>query len=688
MLQEFLIEFHSFIQPFNHYPMNRLAQETSPYLLQHANNPVDWYPWGDEAFQKAKNENKLLIISIGYSACHWCHVMEHESFEDDAIAKLMNAFYVCVKVDREERPDVDALYMDAANIMIGRGGWPLNAFALPDGRPVYAGTYFPKAQWSGLLREIASGYRRNPDNYITYAEKLMKGIEGLSTIVQPEEEVKFNVDELKSAYWGFTQHFDRTNGGRGRAPKFPMPDNYLFLLRYAHATGDKDALNQVYLTLDKMAKGGIYDQIGGGFARYSTDAVWLVPHFEKMLYDNAQLVSLYAEAFQVSKNQLYKDVVYQTIEFVKRELTSAEGAFYSALDADSEGEEGKFYVWKENEFRDVVGDEDFEFLKEYFGIGEAGFWEHENNILIQAKTVTELAVKYGLSEEEANKKIKEASTKLLAAREKRVRPGLDNKVLLSWNMLMLKGLLDAYKVFEEPEFLQMAERGFNYLKGKLVKGNQLYRTIKNGEPAIPAFLEDYSLYIQFLILWYQHTFEEKYLAEAKQLTDHVLAEFSDDKSGMFYFTSKESKDLAARKIETTDNVISSPNSVMAQNLFVLGLYFGDESYISRSEKMLSAIMPQITEYAPFYSNWTIFLCYKAIPFYEVAIVGENAKQQKHFLEKVYMPNKILAGNTDGNSTLPLLKNRFITGKTMIYVCRNRACNLPVETTEEALKQMQ
>ncbi|MGZ5242862.1 MAG: thioredoxin domain-containing protein [Bacteroidia bacterium] len=668
--------------------MNRLAQETSPYLLQHANNPVDWYPWGEEAFQKAKDENKLLIISIGYSACHWCHVMEHESFEDEQIAKLMNAFYVCVKVDREERPDVDALYMDAANIMIGRGGWPLNAFAMPDGRPVYAGTYFPKAQWSGLLREIAGGYRRGPDKYIAYAEKLIKGIEGLSTIVQPQEETKFNLDELKSAFWGFTQHFDRTNGGRGRAPKFPMPDNYLFLLRYAHATGDKDALNQVYLTLDKMAKGGIYDQIGGGFARYSTDAVWLVPHFEKMLYDNAQLVSLYAEAWQVSKNPLYKVIVYQTIAFVKRELTSPEGAFYSALDADSEGEEGKFYVWKAEEFERFVGNENADLLKEYFGIGEAGFWEHENNILIQAKPIAELAVKYSLSEDETNKIIKEASEKLLAAREKRIRPGLDNKILLSWNMLMLKGLLDAYKVFDEPEFLQMAEKAFGYLQQTLLKEAQLYRTVKNGAPAIPAFLEDYALYIQFVLQWYQHSFDEKHLLEAKKLTEFVIAEFSDEKSGMFYFTSKASKDLAARKIETTDNVIASPNSIMAHNLFVLGLYFGDETHINRSEKMLAAVMPQITEYAPFYSNWTTLLCYKATPFYEVAIVGKNALEQKHLLERTYMPNKILAGSSDGNSTLPLLQNRFIEGKTMIYVCQNRTCNLPVENAAQALEQMQ
>ncbi len=666
---------------------NRLAKETSPYLLQHANNPVDWYPWGEEAFQKARDENKLLIISIGYSACHWCHVMEQKSFEDEQIAKLMNAFYVCVKVDREERPDVDAFFMDAVNIMIGRGGWPLNAFAMPDGRPVYAGTYFPKNQWSGLLREIASGYRRNPQNYITYAEKLMQGIKGLSLITSPQEEYKFTTDELKTAYWGFSQHFDRTHGGRGRAPKFPMPDNYIFLLRYAHITGDKDALNHAFLTLDKMAKGGIFDQIGGGFARYSTDAKWLVPHFEKMLYDNAQLISLYAEAYHQNKLPLYKHVVYKTVAFIKHELTSPEGAFYSALDADSEGEEGKYYVWTSEEFNQAIGDKHIDLLTEYFGIGEEGLWEHGKNILIQNKSVAEIAVKYSLTESETTRIINEASQNLLAERGKRIRPGLDNKILLSWNILTIKGLLDAYKVFGEAEFMQMAEKAFTYINTTLVKGNQLYRTVKNGQAAIPAFLEDYALYIQFLICWYQHTFDETCLKEAETLTGHVIHNFSDDASGMFYFTSSASKDIAARKIETVDNVIPSPNSVMAHNLFYLGMYFNNEGYISRSEKMLLAVMPQVLEYAPFYANWASLLCYKAAPFYEVAIVGEDIIKLKHFLEEEYMPNKILAGSKNAETILPLLQNRFVTGKTMIYVCRDKTCTLPVETAEEALAQM-
>jgi uncharacterized protein YyaL (SSP411 family) len=365
-------------QPFT----NALINETSPYLLQHAHNPVDWHAWGDDALQMAKNQNKLLLISIGYSACHWCHVMEHESFEDEAVAKVMNRLFVNIKVDREERPDIDQVYMTAVQLMTGRGGWPLNCIALPDGRPLYGGTYFPKAQWLKIIQDVAKLWDTDPEKALEYATELTRSVQQSDLIPALKKEATFNKGMLREIVEEWRPHMDNEEGGPNRSPKFPMPANYQFLLRQAHLSNDKKLMNHVHLTLRKMAWGGIYDQIGGGFARYSVDEIWKVPHFEKMLYDNAQLVSLYAEAFQASGNVLYKEVVEQTLAFIAREMTSAEGAFYSALDADSEGEEGKFYVWTEAELTELLGEE-FAWVKDYYNINAQGYWEHENFILLR-----------------------------------------------------------------------------------------------------------------------------------------------------------------------------------------------------------------------------------------------------------------------------------------------------------------
>jgi uncharacterized protein YyaL (SSP411 family) len=671
-----------------HSHTNRLIHEGSPYLLQHAHNPVDWYPWGEEAFTKAQQENKLIIISIGYSSCHWCHVMERESFEDAVIAKTMNDNYVCVKVDREERPDVDQLYMDAANLMIGRGGWPLNAFALPDGRPVYAGTYFPKNQWTGLLRELAFGYKKTPEKYIEYAEKLIAGIKTLNLVEVPAEQPAFSQELLKEVYVSFLQQQDNVYGGRGRAPKFPMPDNYFFLLRYYHITKDENCLKHIQLTLDKMAMGGIYDQIGGGFARYSTDGQWKVPHFEKMLYDNAQLIGLYSEAYQLTHKPLYKHVVYQTIEFIQRELYTSEGAFYCALDADSEGEEGKFYVWTEDEFDKVISGQHQELLREYFAIGAEGYWEEGRNILVAAKEPSILAQQYGIPEEEVISIIREAEAKLLAERDKRIRPGLDDKIILSWNALMMQGLIKAHKVFGEKSFLDLAKTNLDFIFERFFINGQLYHSYKNGKTSIPAFLEDYAQLIQALIAYYQVSFDEKLLFKANELTGNVIKHFSDTNSPMFWFTSDTDTELVARKIDTTDNVIASPNSVMANNTYLLSKLLDRQDYKDKATAMLKVMIPKLSEYGPFYANWGVLQCYMTGLFHEVGITGTDACAKAMELEQVYIPNKVVFGTENNASDLPLLKDKAASGKSMIYVCEEGICHQPVATVKEALQQMQ
>jgi uncharacterized protein len=661
---------------------NRLIHETSPYLLQHAHNPVNWEPWSPEAFQRAAQENKLVIISIGYSACHWCHVMERESFEDEQVARLMNEHFICIKVDREERPDVDQLFMDAAQLMIGRGGWPLNAFALSDGRPVYAGTYFPKIAWMGLLRELSFGYKKQPEKYDEYADKLIAGIKGMSVIPGVENDTAFSSDDLEEAFFSISQQIDKTYGGRGRAPKFPMPHNWLFLLRYHHATGIMEALESTLLTLDKMAEGGIYDQLGGGFARYATDQQWKVPHFEKMLYDNVQLISLYSEAYLITHKELYKKVVYETIAFLERELMSPEGAFYCALDADSEGIEGKFYIWTAEETERVCGT-DAQIIKDHFGIEGEAYWENGENILLIAESVATLALKYAKTEKEIEAIIRLNRDKMLEARNTRIKPGLDHKILLSWNALAINGLLNAYKVFRESSFLALATKTFGFIRTQMIHNSELFHSFQNGAAKIPGFLEDYCFYIEALFNLYQVSFDEGLLAESEILIENIISKFGDPASGFFWFTSEENNELAARKIETGDNVIPSPNSVMAHMLHQAGILLDKQEYTQRSEKMLGAMISNIREQASFFSNWAILLGYKTTPFYEVAFTGEKAQDNAGDFEQQFHPNKIVAASKASDSNLSILKGKFIPGKSFIYICENSACLKPVEQVEEA-----
>lgn len=678
-----------------HKYINHLINESSPYLLMHAHNPVDWYPWGQEAFDKAKKENKLIIISIGYAACHWCHVMEKESFEDTKVAKIMNEHFISIKVDREERPDIDQVYMNAAQLLTGHGGWPLNAIALPDGRPFYAGTYFPKEGWISLLTQIISVYKKDPEKVEQQANAVTSGIRSSEIIRLNTEEAGFNQADLHKIFTNWENAVDFQLGGIKEVQKFPLPIGYHFLLKYFYMTRNKKALDAVKITLDNMALGGIYDQVGGGFARYSTDKYWKVPHFEKMLYDNAQMVALYSRAFQLTKDPLYKKVVYETLEFIERELTSPElpgggRGFYSSLDADSEGEEGKFYTWTKQEIEKTLGKE-AGLIIDYYNVIDHGNWERGKNILFRSKTDQAFAKenKHKLSVEDLQKRVDAARRKLLDARSKKTRPPLDDKILTSWNALMLIGYVDAYRVFDDNRFLEKALKNANFIeKNMLSKNSRLNRNFKadKSSSSINAFLDDYAFTIKAFISLYQATFDETWLFKGENLLKYALQHFYDKKSGMFYYTSDLDPQLIARKMEVTDNVIPASNSVMAKNLYLLGEYFYKEDYIELSKQMLNNVKSTLLRNGTYFANWSILMTYFIEKPLEVAIVGKNCILKRKELDKHYLPNIILmGGKTEGK--LPILKKKLVDGQTTIYVCKNKACMFPVTDTEKALEQI-
>ena len=666
---------------------NSLIHESSPYLLQHAHNPVNWYPWGEEAWNKAKLENKLVLISIGYSSCHWCHVMERESFEDDSTAKIMNEKYVCIKVDREERPDIDQVYMTAVQLMTGSGGWPLNCFTLPDGRPIYGGTYFPNASWKDILEKLNNFYASDPEKAEQYAEDLTKGIQQTEIVHAVSEKPEFTKEILYRTVDSWKRNFDLREGGPNRAPKFPLPNNYEFLLHYGKATKDKSLSEHVELTLQKMAFGGIYDQIGGGFARYSVDSIWKVPHFEKMLYDNAQLISLYSKAYQASGNGIYADVVMQSLEWIRREMTSDEGGFYSALDADSEGEEGKFYTWTKEELEKILGTE-FPLFATYYNVGGKGLWEHGNNILLRDLADDVIADNYSLSVELLRKKITNSGEKLLAIRDKRIHPGLDDKQLTSWNSLMIKGYCDAYAAFGKPEYLAAAIKNAELLLSKFTRPDQgLNHSYKSGKSSINGYLEDYSFTIEAFIALYQVTFNEFWLLKAKSFADYTLKHFYDEQTGMFWFTSNLDPPLIARKKEISDNVVPASNSSLAKGLFTLGTYYEDIHYTEVAQKMTQGALKELERYGSGYSNWALLVMQFTFPTNEVVITGNNSEVLRKEMMQHYLPNVVFAGSKTEQSNLPLLEKRLVEGKTYIYVCTNKSCRLPVESVTEALNQI-
>lgn len=665
---------------------NKLINESSPYLLQHAYNPVDWHPWGPEALEKAEREGKLLIVSVGYAACHWCHVMEHESFEDSTVAAIMNEHFVPIKVDREERPDVDDIYMSAAQLVSGSGGWPLNAFAMPDGRPVWAGTYFPKDRWMGILSQFAELNHSDKAKLERSAEQLTAGIKSLDEIIvaAPSEYSDRDVRDVAKL---FLDQIDMKEGGRKGEPKFPMPNNYEFLLKYASLYDDAEAMEAVKITLDKMARGGIYDQAGGGFARYSVDGIWKAPHFEKMLYDNGQLISLYSKAYRLTKDPLYANIIKQSLSYIEREMSSEDGGFFSSLDADSEGEEGKFYVWKSSEIDAIITDpKENAIVKSYYTITESGNWEHENNILHITKDPVAIANDNDLTIDQLNEIINRNNELILTARADRIRPGLDDKILTSWNALMISGYVDAYKALGDKAYLDNAIYNAHYLLNKQMSDDgRLNRNYKNGKSSINGFLDDYALTVDALMSVYEVTFDESWINVAKDLVDYTIEHFYDKDSKMFFYTSDIDPPLIARKMELPDNVIPGSNSSMARVLNRLGELYYEKKYTEISDQMMANMWTSIeaVQQPSFYSNWLQLLLEKVRPSYEIAITGDDAINKAHKMMETYHPNVIYLG-TQQESQLPLLLNKYVPDQTMIYVCQNKVCKLPVQEVENAL----
>ncbi len=672
-----------------HIYTNNLINETSPYLLQHAHNPVDWHAWNPETLKLAKSQNKLLLISVGYAACHWCHVMEHESFEDTLVAQVMNKDFINVKVDREERPDVDQVYMNAVQLMTGHGGWPMNVIALPDGRPVWGGTYFKKEQWISALTQISKLYLEKPEKLYEYADKLEAGIKSMDMVNLNTDEPVFKNEFLEESVANWSQQFDHKDGGMNRAPKFMMPNNYHFLLRYAYQNNEKKLLDYVNLTLKKMAYGGVFDQIGGGFSRYSVDTKWHVPHFEKMLYDNGQLVSLYSDAYLITKNELYKDIVSQTLEYINRDMTAENGAFYSSLDADSDNpkgklEEGAFYVWKKQELKTILK-QDFELFSDYYNINDYGLWENDNYVLIRKDDDDSIIEKYKITKEQLTEKKNSWKNELLSIRNKRPKPRLDDKTLTSWNAIMLKGYVDAYRVFGNKEYLEIAEKNANFiLNTQLREDGGLNHNYKNGKSSINGYLEDYATTIDAFLALYENTLNETWLITARNLANYTFDNFFDETNRMFYVTSNEDHELISKTIEYRDNVIPASNSIMAKNLFKLSHYFDNEHFRNTSLTMLNNVKPEIQEYPSGFSNWLDLMLNYTSPYYEVAVVGKDAVSKISELNKFYIPNKLIAGSTAENN-LPLLENRFVPNETFIYVCVNNTCRLPVSNINDAIK---
>ena len=667
---------------------NSLSQESSPYLLQHAHNPVNWHPWGSNILEKATTDNKLLIISVGYAACHWCHVMEHESFEDEDVAEIMNSSYYNIKVDREERPDVDMVYMSAVQIMTGSGGWPMNIVALPDGRPVWGGTYFKKEAWKSSLIQIARLYKEEPDKLLEYADKLSEGLINMQLI--PQSSGSKNEISLDLISEKLEQNFDWRYGGTKQVPKFVIPANFEFLLKYSHLYQNIKIQEFVKMSLSKISFGGIYDHVEGGFSRYAVDEKWHIPHFEKMLYDNAQMVSLFSKAYALTNIEWYKEVVEQTLDFIQNNLTTKLGSFYSSLDADSinkkgQLKEGAFYTWELDELKEIII-KDFPFFKEYYNVNSYGKWENNEYVLIRSQEDTAFLEVHKLDPVKFKKMKENWSSLLTSKRNTRNKPRLDDKQLSSWNALMLSGYLDAYKTTQNEDYLAIALKNASFIQNHLYKSEgNLHRSFKNGESSINAYLEDYAFLIEACIKLYEVTIDFIWLNFSKELADYSIQNFHDAKTGLFYFTSQKDQPLITRNYELSDNVIPASNSVMAHNLFKLSKYFGEEEFLNISKKMLTSVTPQLQDYPQGYSNWLSLKLNFSHNFYEVVIMGTNAKVLLAELNKEYLPNILVAGSIVESNSSPLFQHRFKKGKNLIYVCSNGACQLPVKTITSALE---
>ncbi len=679
---------------------NRLINETSPYLLQHAHNPVDWYPWGAEALRRAKAEDKPILLSVGYSACHWCHVMERESFEDAATAALMNNFFINIKVDREERPDIDTIYMAAVQAMTRRGGWPMTVFLTPEGAPFYGGTYFPPEPRHGLpsfqqvLTSVAEAYRERRDEVLQSAEQLSTHLNEMMQLEIPQ--VTIGTRLLHQAAQQQMSQFDQRFGGYGAAPKFPQVMALELVLRHWRRTGDESALQQVEHTLRSMAKGGIYDQLGGGFARYSVDAYWLVPHFEKMLYDNALLARIYTEVYQATGDAFYRQIAEETIDYVLRDMTSAQGGFFAAEDADSEGEEGRFYVWTPAQIRATLSADDAEIAMRYWDVTERGNFEGQN-ILNVPRPLEVVAQEFNLHPETLQERLERIRSQLLAARGQRVRPGRDEKILATWNGLMLRALAFAARVFDRADYRQAAVRNAEFLLHNLSRDGQLYRSFKDGKVTARAFLEDYANLADGLLALYEATFDLRWITAARDLADTITSAFWDAERRTFYDTAADHEQLVTRPRDIYDNATPAGNSVAVDVLLRLGLLLERPDYGQYAQTVLEDLSGGMAQLPGAFGRLLAALDFALAEPREVAIIGQpDAADTQALAQAVftpYVPNKVVAGSAPNNSAastlIPLLAERPLRdGKATAYVCIRHACQAPTNDPAEVQAQLQ
>ena len=672
---------------------NRLSKESSPYLLQHAHNPVDWYPWGEEALQKALKENKPILISIGYAACHWCHVMERESFEKQEVADIMNAYFINIKIDREERPDLDHIYMDAVQAIAGNGGWPLNVFLTPGCKPFYGGTYFPpvkaygRASWKDVLEGVNRSWMEKRQEIEEQAENLTNhlkdagnfGLNKVNTVDIHVEEL-FTRTDCDTIFENLMLQADKEWGGFGKAPKFPQTFSIRYLLEYHHYTGNPEALEQAILSLDKMLEGGIYDQVGGGLSRYSTDTEWLAPHFEKMLYDNALFLMVLCDAWQLTKNEHYKKAIQQTIVFVQRELMDGEGGFYAALDADSEGVEGKYYTWQKKEVEDLLEGRAALFC-DFFDISEKGNWEHINILRMRKKSEI-FAGEHGMDHQKLESEMERDLDILFAARNKRTRPQTDDKILLGWNAMMITALCKAAGALGIEEYGQLAEKTFQFILSNFRKGEdepEFYHTYKKGKAQYPAFLDDYACLIEAAICLQEITGKQEYLLRAEELAAFVIKHFSEKETGYFFYTHEAQADLIVRKKEVYDGAVASGNSLMAENLIYLSIIFNKPGWQQLSINITGSLLQAIVKYPGSFGGWARVVLRQVFGIYEIVIIGLNNKVLRNQLLEQYLPNKVFQSAERADETFPLLAGKFPANKTLLYYCKNYTCKAPVET---------
>ena len=669
--------------PGNESRSNMLAGESSPYLLQHAENPVHWQAWGDAVWEMAQKEDKLVLISIGYSSCHWCHVMEEETFENDSVARFMNENFINVKVDREERPDVDHVYMTAVQLMTGSGGWPLNVLVLPNGKPLYGGTYHPTEQWMRVLKEINRLYREDPAKANDYADRVAKGVAQVNLIEMPEAEGIPNLDVISEAVALWKNEWDLQWGGFRGDQKFMLPSNLDFLMDYAYLTKDEPSREHVKKTLQLMSRGGVFDQLGGGFYRYSTDPEWRIPHFEKMLYDNAQLLGVYARAYKYFKEPEFRETAERIFNFLKLEMKSPAGGYYAALDADSDGVEGKYYTWSVSGLKSLLGS-DFETFADYYGVKESTGENEGETVLYRSQSDAEFSMDRGISMPELRQLKAGWYQLLLEARAQRTRPGLDDKVITSWNALLVSSLVTAYEASENEAYLQEGERLFNLVLAQSYHSGNLQHSFKEGGATQPGFLEDYSYMADAAFRLFQVTADEAYLKTAEELLARAESYFRQDDSPLYRF--KKDDELIAPIVKTTDGVMPSPNTVLAGLFLKLGHFKYDTGYLRKHREMLGLLSERFLQSPQNYGAWGSQLLLQQDNYYEVAIVGEKAVSLQQEMNRDFLPNALVVASAKP-SELPLYEQRFVDGETYIYVCQNHSCKLPVTTVEKALSQL-